>query len=202
MDYKLPKPPEIKIKTKQPDKRHFCVIPTRVLRHNLTSGLYKTLIALASYCNKSGFSYVSLEKIGQDLGITKQTVSYHMKKLEKLNIVKTYPNYYPTVKGSTRRIIYDDSINDEDAQAISGEPKEPYTNIELRQLAREKHHSKNNSLNDVSKRLKSDESRLSDREIIARLKSSVSNALDKAMIQRDYEQGIPLDIIKARYIKA
>jgi len=43
---------------------------------------------------------------------------------------------------------------------------------------------------------------MSDKEIIASLKMSVSTPLQKAMVQRDYEQGIPLDIIKARYIKA
>jgi len=201
MDYKLPKKPEIQIKTRQPDKRHFAVVPISVLKKNITAGQYKTLIALASYCNKAGFSYVSLEKIGQDLNISKQAVHKHMAKLEKLGIVKTFKNYYPGIKGSTRRIVYNEKISDKDAAAIAGEPAEPYTNKEINQLLREKYPKQNNSLQASGKTSAVDQTSLSDNEIIASIKSSVSTPLERAMVQRDYDAGLPMYIIKARYIK-
>ena len=203
--YELPDKPKIQLKTKQPDQRHFAVVPINVIKHNMTAGMYKTLITLASYCNKAGFSYVSLDKIGQDLGISKQAVSKHMKKLEAAGIVKTFKNYYPGIKGSTRRIIYNEKISDKDAAAIAGEPAEPYTNKEINVLLKDKYKDNgqhNKVISKTNQSLGVDQSKLSDMELIASWKSSVSNALDKAMIQRDYEAGIPLDIIKARYIKA
>ena len=59
--------------------------------------------------------------------------------------------------------------------------------------------SKNKELDKDNQRETVEESSRSDREILASVKSSVSNPLQKAMIQRDYDAGIPLDIIKNRY---
>jgi len=202
--YQIPKKPEIKIKTKQPDKRHYAVLPINVLKHNITGSMYKVLVALSSYCNKAGFSYVSLSKIGQDLNISAQAVQKQMAKLESLGIVHTYKNYYTGIKGSTRRIIYDNKIKDTDAAAIANEPIEPYTNAEINLLLKDKYKDNgqhNKLISKTNQSIEVDKTTLSDKELIASIKSSVSTPLQKAMVQRDYERGIPLDIIKAKYIK-
>jgi biotin operon repressor len=69
---------------------------------------------LASYCNKGGYSFVSLKTIAKDLGCTGANIHKHLKKLEAQGIIKTEKNYFPALKGNTRRIIYDDSIKDDD----------------------------------------------------------------------------------------
>ena len=74
---------------------------------------------------------MSLDRIGSDLGITRQAVGQHMKKLINQGIVKEYKNYYKNIKGATRRIVYDETLTDEEVQQIANEPIEPYSNQEI-----------------------------------------------------------------------
>jgi hypothetical protein len=93
-------------------------------------------------------------------------------------------------------------LSDREAEQIAGEPKEPFTNAEYNRLLEQKRISKNNDISNKNIADSLDQSTMSDREIIASIKMSVSTTLLKAMVQRDYERGIPINIIKARYIKA
>lgn len=197
--YEIPQKPQLKIKTKQPDKRKFAVIPISILSKKLTEGQFKVLIAFASYCNKGGFTYVALERIAQDVGLKKSTVHYHLKKLEQKGIIKSERNYYPLIKGSTRRIIYDDKLTDEDVQKISNEPKEPYTNKELRQLASIKNSSNNNELANSSSTLGLNETDARDMDILTRLKSNGARGHEIAMAQRDLRLGLPISVIIHKY---
>ena len=203
MEYKLPKPPKIKEKVMQPDQRKFCVVPLRaVVAKDLTLTGLKVLCLLASYCNKAGFTYVSQARLANDLGVTTGAINRQIKQLETKGYIKQFGGYSTNIKGKTKRIIYDEKISDREAEQIAGEPREPFTNREYSQLLRERNMlRKNNSLEGSSSQPEVNQSTMSDREIIASLKMSVSTPLEKAMVQRDYEQGIPLDIIKARYIK-
>ena len=203
MDYKLPKPPKIKEKVIQPDQRKFCVVPLRaVVAKDITLTGLKVLCLLASYCNKAGFTYVSQARMANDLGVTTGAVNQQLKKLISNGYVKQYNGYSTGIKGKTKRIVYDENISDREAEQIAGEPKEPFTNAEYNRLLEQKRISKNNDISNKNIDIELQESTQSDRDIIARLKSSVSTSLEKAMIQRDYNAGIPLNVIKARYIKA
>ena len=204
MEYKLPKPPKIKEKVMQPDQRKFCVVPLRaVLAKDLTLTGLKILCLLASYCNKAGFTYVSQARLANDLGVNQSAINRQIKQLETKGYIKQFSGYSTNIKGKTKRIIYDENISDREAEQIAGEPKEPFTNAEYNEMLRRNNMlRKNNSLDESKSQHEVIESSQSDREIIASIKSSVSTPLQRAMIQRDYEQGIPLDIIKARYIKA
>ena len=203
MKYKLPKPPKIKEKVMQPDQRKFCVVPLRaVLAKDLTLTGLKVLCLLASYCNKAGFTYVSQARLANDLGINQSAINRQIKQLESKGYIKQFSGYSTQVKGKTKRIIYDEDITDREAEQIAGEPKEPFTNAEYNQLLQNNNMlRKNNSLDVAKSQHEVNQSSQSDREVIASIKSSVSTPLEKAMVQRDYEAGIPLDIIKRRYIK-
>ena len=203
MEYKLPKPPKIQEKVMQPDQRKFCVVPLRaVVAKDLTLTGLKVLCLLASYCNKAGFTYVSQARLANDLGVTTSAINRQIKQLETKGYIKQFGGYSTNIKGKTKRIIYDEQISDREAEQIAGEPKEPFTNKEYNELLRERNMlRKNNTLADSNSQPEVNQSTLSDREIIASIKSSVSEPLQKAMVQRDYERGIPLDIIKAKYIK-
>lgn len=203
MEYKLPKPPKIKEKVMQPDQRKFCVVPLRaVLAKDLTLTGLKILCLLASYANKAGFTYVSQARLANDLGVTVSAINRQIKQLESKGYIKQFSGYSTNIKGKTKRIIYDEDISDMEAVQISGEPKEPFTNAEYNMLLQKRNMlHKNNSLDVVNKQHEVNESTLSDKQVIASLKTSVSTPLEKAMIQRDYDAGIPLNIIKSKYIK-
>ena len=112
--YKIPE--QIKLKTvKNEDLRKFCVVPIKAfLNKKLTGENLRVLAVLASYANKGGFSFVSCLTIAKDLGCTSQNISKHLKKLEKEGAIESFNNYFPKLKGNTRRIIYDDKIKRED----------------------------------------------------------------------------------------
>ena len=112
--YKIPD--QIKLKTvKNEDLRKFCIVPLKAFLNRKVSGEnLRVLAILASYCNKGGYSFVSLKTIANDLGCTAANIHKHLKKLEKQGIIETKNNYFPALKGNTRRIIYDDSIKDND----------------------------------------------------------------------------------------
>ena len=74
----------------------------------------RVLGVLASYCNRGGFSFVSMKTIAKDLGCTHQNIHKHLKNLEKFGIIETYSNYFPKLKGNTRRVIFDETIKRED----------------------------------------------------------------------------------------
>lgn len=203
MEYKLPKPPKIEEKVMQPDQRKFCVVPLRaVLAKDLTLTGLKILCLLASYANKAGFTYVSQARLANDLGVTVSAINRQIKQLETKGYIKQFSGYSTNIKGKTKRIIYDEDISDREAVQISGEPKEPFTNAEYNMMLQKRNMlHKNNSLDVVNKQHEVNESTLSDKQVIASLKTSVSTPLEKAMIQRDYDAGIPLNIIKSKYIK-
>lgn len=114
MHYIIPKQIELKT-TKNEDLRKFCVMPLRAfLNPKISPYALRVLGVLASYCNRGGFSFVSLKTIGSDLGCTPQNVGKHLKKLEAFGIVESYKNYFPMLKGNTRRIIFDENIHRDD----------------------------------------------------------------------------------------
>ena len=115
-EFKYILPDQVKIKaTKNEDMRKFCVVPLKAfLNRKVTGENLRVLAILASYCNKGGYSFVSLKTIAKDMGCTAANIHKHLKKLEAQGIIKTYNNYFPSLKGNTRRIIYDDSIKNDD----------------------------------------------------------------------------------------
>jgi DNA-binding MarR family transcriptional regulator len=114
MRYIIPKQIELKT-TKNEDLRKFCVMPLRAfLNPKISPYALRVLGVLASYCNRGGFSFVSMKTIAKDLGCTHQNIHKHLKNLEKFGIIETYSNYFPKLKGNTRRIIFDETIKRED----------------------------------------------------------------------------------------
>jgi biotin operon repressor len=112
--YHIPEPIKLKV-VKNEDLRKFCVVPIKAfLNKKLTGENLRVLAVLASYANKGGFSFVSCLTIAKDLGCTSQNISKHLKKLEKAGAIESFNNYFPKLKGNTRRIIYDKKIKRED----------------------------------------------------------------------------------------
>ena len=197
MEYHLPNKPKIKEKTKAPDQRKFAVVPLNILDKPLTLGSLRVLIVLSSYCNKAGFSHVSLNRIANDLGVTAQTVSYHMSRLQRLKIVKKISGHYTMIKGATRRIIYDDKITDQDASKIANAPIEPYNNREIKAELLSKKVQRMNDLSNETKRTQSNESNEKDRVDVTSLLMSVSDERELLHVERLIEGGADLVQLKA-----
>ena len=113
-NYHIPEPIKLKV-VKNEDLRKFCVVPLKAfLNKSVTGENLRVLAVLASYCNKGGYSFVSLQRIADDLGCTHQNIAKHLKRLEKAGIISSVQNSWPALKGNTRRIIYDEKVKDSD----------------------------------------------------------------------------------------
>jgi len=88
----------------------------------------RVLAILASYCNRGGYSFVSLKTIAKDLGCTPANILKHLNKLEAQGIIETQSNYFPMLKGNTRRIIYDEKIKDDDLK------EHQFTNADISEI--------------------------------------------------------------------
>lgn len=196
MEYNLPKQRKIKEKTPAPDQRKFAVVPLHILEKPLTLGSLRVLIVLSSYCNKAGFSHVSLNRIANDLGVTSQTVSYHMSRLQRLKIVKKISGHYTMIKGATRRIIYDDNISNEDASRIAQAPIEPYNNAEINSMIKAKRMNKNKDISKQAKSKDSNQSKERYNEEVTSLLMSVSTESELARLTILIESGIPLESLR------
>ena len=137
--YILPEPVKLKT-TKNEDLRKFCVVPLKAfLNKKVTGENLRVLAILASYCNRGGYSFVSLKTMANDLGCTPANILKHLKKLEAQGIIETKKNYFPSLKGNTRRIIYDEAIKDDDLKEYQ------FTNADI--TATLKHSKLINALN-------------------------------------------------------
>ena len=188
--YKIPD--QIKLKTiKNEDLRKFCVVPLKAFLNRKVSGEnLRVLAILASYCNKGGYSFVSLKTIANDLGCTAANIHKHLKKLEKQGIIKTYSNYFPALKGNTRRIIYDDSIKDDDLKEYQ------FTNADI--TATLNHTKIINSIEADNIPAKVKQSAIQSDDELASLFMSISKEADLILAERLLSQGLTPSEVRTR----
>jgi biotin operon repressor len=186
--YKIPD--KIKLKTvKNQDLRKFCVVPLKAFLNRKVSGEnLRVLAILASYCNKGGYSFVSLKTIAKDLNCTAANILKHLNKLEKQGIIETTSNYFPNLKGNTRRIIYDETIKDDDLK------EHQFTNADISEIL--KHNKIINSLNDDVIPDKVNQSAIQSDDELASLFMSISKESDLILAERLLSQGLtPKEVI-------
>jgi hypothetical protein len=100
-------PPKIIRKELIPDARAIVIIPIRAFRDKrLTAGQFRALGTLCSYANKAGLLWVGLERMGQDLNISKSRMHVYTQALEKLGYIETVYKGFKGERADTRRIIY------------------------------------------------------------------------------------------------
>jgi DNA-binding Lrp family transcriptional regulator len=199
MEYKLPNKPKIKEKVIQPDQRRFCVVPLRaIIENKLTIQKLRVLCLLASYCNKAGFTYVSLNRLANDMGLKQAALSYHIRGLEKLGYIKQFPGYHTMIKGKTKRIIYDENISDREAEQVAGVPKEAHTRAEIKALYAHKRISNNKDITDSYITPSSKQSSLKRNELITSCLECVTNEQDLAEVTKQIEAGADLEELYKR----
>ena len=119
-DLRVPlKPPKI-VKAPHQDRRKFCVIPYEAVKDwQLPGNSLRYLAAFAAYANPAGITWVSLKRVGQDLGVSHVTVHRHLTKIKARGYMEDLSNSFAGEKAKTRRIIFDQDITPEDAVALN-----------------------------------------------------------------------------------
>jgi biotin operon repressor len=185
-------PDQVKIKAvKNEDMRKFCVVPLRAFLNRKVSGEnLRVLAILASYANKGGYSFVSLKTIAKDLGCTAANIHKHLKKLEAQGIIKSYKNYFPSLKGNTRRIIYDETIKNDDLKEYQ------FTNEDI--TATLKHTQLINAVENNHIPVKVNESVNQGNDPMLVILECVKSESDLLAIEKALAGGLDAEVLKAR----
>jgi biotin operon repressor len=186
--YKIPE--QIKLKTvKNEDQRRFCVVPLKAFLNRKVSGEnLRVLAILASYCNRGGYSFVSLKTIAKDLKCSPQNILKHLNKLEAQGIIETKSNYFPMLKGNTRRIIYDEKIKDDDLK------EHQFTNADISEIL--KTNKVINQLEDSVQPLKVNQSANQEDDDLTSLFNTITRESDLILAERLLSQGLtPKEVI-------
>jgi biotin operon repressor len=188
--YKIPE--QIKLKTvKNEDQRRFCVVPLKAFLNRKVSGEnLRVLAILASYCNRGGYSFVSLKTIAKDLKCSPQNILKHLNKLEAQGIIETKSNYFPMLKGNTRRIIYDEKIKDDDLK------EHQFTNADISEIL--KTNKVINQLEDSNEPLKVNQSANQEDDDLTSLFMNISKESDLIMAERLLSQGLTPKEVRTR----
>lgn len=119
--FKLPKRrPKIVEKQAPPDQRSLAVVPLRAIRdRNITDSQLRTLTVICSYCNRAGITWVGQDRIGQDLGVSKQSINKQVKRLVDLGYLEVVSKGFRGERANTMRVIFDPQIKTEDAIAVT-----------------------------------------------------------------------------------
>ena len=135
------RPPQI-VKAPFQDRRKFCVIPWQAVQDwELPATSLRYLAALAAYANPAGLTWVSLKRVGEDLGVSHVSVHRHMTRLKNRGYVEEVSKGWKGEKAATRRIVYDEDITPEDAVAINSgkeDCRDPDMKRKEEQMARKK----------------------------------------------------------------
>jgi biotin operon repressor len=185
-------PEQIKLKTvKNEDQRRFCVVPLKAFLNRKVSGEnLRVLAILASYCNRGGYSFVSLKTIAKDLKCSPQNILKHLNKLEAQGIIETKSNYFPMLKGNTRRIIYDEKIKDDDLK------EHQFTNADISEIL--KTNKVINQLEDSEQPLKVNQSANHGDDELASLFNTITREADLILAERLLSQGLSVSEVRTR----
>lgn len=108
---KLPSRPKLVYVERKDDRRRFAVVPYRAaLDKSLSMAQYRTLIHFCGYCNNNGYALVALSTMAHELGISAQSVNYHMMRLERKGYIETLRKGYTNLRGALRRVLYEPKL--------------------------------------------------------------------------------------------
>jgi len=118
--FTLPKKPRVKQQDAPPDARKVAVIPIRACTDpNMTHGMTKVLLCICSYANRAGITWVSQQRLAQDLKITRQAVQKQLAKLVKAGYLVIIAKGWRGERANTLRVIFDPSIDTDTAISVT-----------------------------------------------------------------------------------
>lgn len=99
---------------KPKDLRLFAVIPIRALRDpRLKPQTFRVLAAFCSYADRTGRTWVSLERVGNDIGLSRTGVSNQVKRLREYGYLKPAKRPHRNLRSACRRIVYQPNISED-----------------------------------------------------------------------------------------
>ena len=118
--FEMPKRPRIKLKEPQPDQRKVCVMPIKALTDpNITDGACRILALLCSYCNRAGLTWVSQQRLADDMKTSRQNITNQLAKLRAHGYVEIVSKGWRGERCNTLRVVFDSTITAEEAIAIT-----------------------------------------------------------------------------------
>ena len=97
------------------DLRAFAIVPIRAIKDpRITPKTLRVLIAFCSYCDSIGRTFVSNERIGQDIGSKRTAIGYHVRKLRDYGYMVYAKPFYKGQRSTSNRVVYDPQVKYED----------------------------------------------------------------------------------------
>tara|TARA_R110000822_G_scaffold306726_1_gene433185 strand:+ start:1933 stop:2592 length:660 start_codon:yes stop_codon:yes gene_type:complete len=123
MNLSIPaKRPRIKQKAQALDQRSITVCPIRAASDRRLTGMeLRALLILCSYTNKAGVAWVSLERIGKDLSVSRPRAGHLVKRLGELGYMRVIHKGFKGYCADSRQVIFKPGMSADDAAAIAGE---------------------------------------------------------------------------------
>jgi len=119
--FKIPPAPTLKKRKTPPRKTQYAIMPLRALTDKRITDRNRTVLAMmSSFANRAGITWVTHKRIGEEFGITRQSIQRMMAKLRDCGYIEKVSGYKVGIKGITYRIIYDPKISAQDAVSIAG----------------------------------------------------------------------------------
>lgn len=191
--FNLPAKPSIELKEKKPDARRFAVMPLRAANDKrLTRGDYVNLLVLCSYCSQGGYTFAAVSTMGKFRGVSPQAISKGIIRLVKFGYVEQIRKGFTGLRGSLKRVIYDDTLTIDDVISISNTPIERPTKEALT-MARPRKQNKQTTNNSV------DDTAISFNDALLAVSQSLKTDSDLLTLERLVYQGITLSQLKAAY---
>ena len=121
--FTIPNKPSIKQKDKKPDARMFAIVPIRAINDKtLSRGDFINLMLVCSYCSHGGYTTAALSTMASYRGIAPSTLCKALKRLEKKGYLQTVRGGYTGLRGSLKRVIFDDKLRLKDVVSIASAP--------------------------------------------------------------------------------
>lgn len=120
INFKLPKKPKVVEKEYVQYEKKYCVLPFRAASDpRLHHQTLRVLMAICSFTNRAGITWVGQKTIAEHLKIHQQSVSRQFKLLEKHGYLETIHKGFKGERADTRRVIFDPDLKTEDVIAVA-----------------------------------------------------------------------------------
>ena len=130
------RPAQLKAK----DLRAFAVVPIRAIKDaRMTAKTLRVLIAFCSYADHMGRTFVSQERIGQDIGSRRTAVGYHVRRLRNLGYMVYAKPLWRGQKSTSNRIVFDPQVKHEETIRSRLSPKQQMELAEAETTAKQMH---------------------------------------------------------------
>jgi len=127
------RPKQLKAK----DLRAFAVVPIRAIKDaRMTPKTLRVLIAYCSYCDHIGRTFVSQQRVGQDIGSSRSAVSNHVRKLRDYGYMVYAKPLWRGQRSTSNRIVFDPQVKLEETIRSRLSPKQQMELNEAETMAR------------------------------------------------------------------